>query len=229
VAHAGVVPSQIGDDVLGHLGDASSELGQVLAVLAAAGWEHPEAMRVGEGDRRLLALVHHLAGRYPELTVACPDCGEVNSVVLGPEWLPDAVAVSAWWGPGGGLRQPTYADLLALAPLLEAGLDAGAVGAELLARCTVGHPPAPATADDLARIDDALSGPLAIACVGCGRELVADVDLEALALEGLAARARDVDLEVHLLASAYHWELATIEALPDRRRRRLAALVVDGR
>jgi hypothetical protein len=35
-------------------------------------------------------------------------------------------------------------------------------------------------------------------------------------------------VEVHLLARAYHWDLAEIEQLPDERRERLAALVEAG-
>jgi hypothetical protein len=35
----------------------------------------------------------------------------------------------------------------------------------------------------------------------------------------------EFDREVHLLASTYGWDLPTIEALPDQRRQRLAALV----
>jgi len=51
------------------------------------------------------------------------------------------------------------------------------------------------------------------------------VDVQPLALRGLLGLLGRYDLEVHLLASAYHWDLAAIEALPDVRRRRLAKFV----
>jgi hypothetical protein len=214
----------VADRVLLELHGPSSELGQVLALLRAAGDPDPGAMLVGTGDRRLLDLAARLTGGPPEVAVACPGCGELNSVELSGTALPPAAPACAWWGPGGGLRPPTYADLEAAA---EAGPVDGA-GA-LLARCTVGTPPRPPTAADAAWADDTLSGPIQLACVACGEPVELDLDVQRVALERLMARAREVEREIHLLARAYQWDLATIEALPDARRRRLARLVDDDR
>ncbi len=219
---------QIGDRVLVHLDGPTDEIGQVLAVLEATGVAEPGNVTVGAGDRILLDVVGQLTGSFPELTVACPDCDELNSIVISPDRLPAAILASAWCGPGGGLRQPTYADLQALAPLLDEGRTDDA-SQELLRRCTVGEPPSPPTADDLDRVDDALTGPSLVTCYTCGLTLEADVDVERITLEALCARARQVEYELHLLARAYRWDLATIEALSDPRRRRLALLVAEGR
>ena len=214
----------VADRVLLELRGPTSELGQVLAVLRAAGEAEAEAMLVGTGDRRLLDLATRLAGAAPEVSVACPACGELNSFVLSADVLPPAAPASAWWGPGGGLRPPTYADLVAVAEVgAGGGLD------ELLKRCTVGVPPRPATAADAEWADDTLSGPIDLACVACGEAVSLDVDVQRVVLERLMARAREVEREIHLLARAYHWNLATIEALPDARRRRLARLVDEDR
>ena len=68
-----------------------------------------------------------------------------------------------------------------------------------------------------------------LACVECGAALEVAADVEQLVLEGCSEHAAEVELEIHLLARAYHWSLATIEALPDVRRSRLARFVADGR
>lgn len=216
----------VADRVLLELHGPTSELGQVLALLRAAGEPSPDGLLVGEGDRRLVELAARLTGEPPEVAVACPACGELNSVVLSAATLPPAAPACAWWGPGGGLRPPTYGDLLAVAEA--AATATGGVDA-LLERCTVGAPPRPATSADLERADDTLTGPIGLACVGCGEPVWLDVDVERLVLERLMARAREVEREVHLLARAYQWDLATIEALPDARRRRLAKLVDEDR
>lgn len=201
------------------LGGCESELDQALALHAASGTAEAAGLSLGEGDRRLLALHRAVTGRDPELIAACEGCGTESAATLRPEDLPPSAPRCARLGAGGGLREPTYADLRGLPA---AGEEAAA---ELLRRCTVGSPERPAGAAELELVDDSLSGPMLIACAGCGAEIELPIDAERLALEGLQRHAREVDLEVHLLASAYGWELAAIEALPDERRQRLARFV----
>jgi hypothetical protein len=205
------------------LSSSSDELGQVLALLRAAAEPDPEALEVAAGDRRLLALHRALTGRDVEVAIPCSRCEELSVVVLGPDTVPDHAPRTAWLGPGGGLRGPTYGDLLALPD------DPRDAADELLRRCTIGTPPRPAGADDLERIDDSLTGPVTTACVECGTPLEAAVDVERLILDSLQRHLLEVELEVHLLARAYGWDLGTIETLPDERRRRLARLVADER
>jgi hypothetical protein len=200
--------------------EAGGELEQVLAVLRASGVEQPEALTLGAGDRALLGAHRALTGDDVEVVVTCGSCEEVSSVWLRPEDLPEPVAALALLGAGGGLREPTYRDLL--------DLPDGAED-ELLRRCTVGSPSLAPEADHFELVDNSLSGPLVIDCVHCGAQVTAPLDVEPLVLELLGRHLVEVDMEVHLLASRYGWALDTIEALPDARRRRLAELVAEGR
>ena len=205
------------------LGSSGDELGQVLALLRASGVEEPERLSVAAGDRRLLELHRALTGRDVEVAVACQACDTVNAAVLSPASVPPPAPRNAWLGRGGGLREPTYGDLLALPA------DPDAAERELLRRCTVGSPARPADPGELDRVDDSLAGPILLVCVECGELLEVAADVELLALAGLQRHALEVEHEIHLLAGAYGWSLDAIEALPDERRRRLAQLVADRR
>ena len=205
------------------LGSSDDELGQVLALLLEAGVEEPQAMSLAAGDRRLLELHRVLCGRDVEVAASCGVCGTISSVVLAPSTVPAAVPRSACLGPGGGLRQPTYGDLLELPG------DEGEAMAELLRRCVVGDPPRAAEPGAFEAVDDALTGPIVLECVDCGATLRVAADAQRLVLEGLQLLAVDLELEIHLIACAYGWSLQAIEALPDDRRRRLAGHVADGR
>jgi hypothetical protein len=208
--------------LLGALAAAEDELGQALALLRVSGVDEPERLSIGEGDRRLLVLHRAAAGSDVELVVTCPHCGTVSSVELGPDDFPPPRPRTAWLGAGGGLREPTYGDLVGLPR------SPGAVG-ELLRRCVVGSPPRTADPDDLELVDDSLSGPLVLSCSGCEATIESPVDVERAVLESLERHLQSIELEVHLLARAYHWRLGEIEELPDERRERLAAFVADGR
>jgi hypothetical protein len=211
-----------GTRVLAALTESDTELGQAVAVLEAAGAGDVAALPVSQGDRELAALAQDLGGRELELVAPCPRCGVLNAVSLDPERLPAPAPRVAVLGRGG-VREPTYGDLLDLPGDSQEALD------ELLARCTVGEPLRRPTAAALELVDDALSGPIALTCVGCQEPITIDADVQRLALVRLAECAREVEREVHLLAAAYHWSLAEIEALPDARRRQLAALVSESR
>src|SRR5450631_4150514 len=101
--------------------------------------------------------------------------------------------------------------------------------AAILARCRLGAVARPdqarGTWADLDRAEQSLAGPLRSACAECGEPVTVDADVVAMVLRGLAVVCAEFDREVHLLASTYGWDLPTIEALPDQRRQRLAALV----
>lgn len=207
--------------VLAALEESDDELSAVLAVLRAAGVPEPEGLPVADGDRLLLQVDRALHGHGLQVTVTCPGCGTVNQVELDVAALPPSGPRSVRLGPGGGLREPTYGDLLGLT-------DSPDAAAALLALLTVGDPPRPAAADDLAGLDRTLDQ-LLVPCVECGREVVAEVAPAGLVLTRLQALAAAADREIHLLAAAYHWDLAAIEALPAGRRRRLATHVAEGK
>ena len=208
--------------VVAALTEADSELGQVLAVLEAAGLEEPFALPVSEGDRALVALARRLTGSDLELVAECPRCELLNEVTLVPEIFPPTAPRVAPLGQGG-VREPTYGDLVGLPD------DEAEATAELLRRCTVGKPLARLTAAALELVDDALSGPVVFACVDCEAPMTIDADIQQLALARLGALARELEHDVNLLAQAYGWSLAEIDGLPYDRRRRLAALVSGGR
>jgi hypothetical protein len=208
--------------LLRSLDGPTDELSQVLALLRAAGVEDPEALPLGSGDRRLLELHRGVTARDVEVSAACPECGTLNAAIISEREVPAATPRAAAL-QGGGLRQPTYRDLAGLPE------DEQAAAAELLRRCTVGTPARTPTTRDLELVDDALTGPLELSCAECGSAVLVDVDVQRLVLERLIRHGRAIDVEIHLLASAYHWSLAEIEALTDERRSGLAALVAEGR
>jgi hypothetical protein len=216
------VRTPTGGAAIAALGSCPDELGQVLALLRAAGVEEPERLRVAAGDRRLLELHRTLTGRDVEVAVRCHACDAMSTAVLSPETVPSGAERMAWLGPRGGLREPTYADLVGLP-------DDGDAEEELVRRCTVGAPPRAGRPEELELVDDSLTGPVVLECASCGAMLEAAADAERLVLEGLQRYALEVEVEIHLLARAYGWPLAAIEALPDERRRRLARFVADGR
>jgi hypothetical protein len=205
------------------LDEGGDELGQVLAVLRAAGHPDPEALDLGSGDRLLLDVLGDVTGSDIELAARCPRCHELNSAVVGSRSVPPSRPRHALLGRGGGLRQPTYADLVDLPD------DDGEAARELLRRCVVGTPAVGPSAEQLDLVDDALTGPVRLDCAGCGDPVEVDLDVQATVIERLVRHACTVDFEIHLLARAYHWTLAEIRALPDAQRAALARLVAEDR
>jgi hypothetical protein len=63
-----------------------------------------------------------------------------------------------------------------------------------------------------------ISRPVAGACPGCGARVRAGLHLPSLVMAELRHAAAGLHEEVHVLASAYHWEEAAILALPRKRR-----------
>jgi hypothetical protein len=208
--------------VLAALAEPDGELGQAVAVLEAAGVEDALRLPVSQGDRELVALTCCLTGEDLRLVAECTHCALLNEATLAPESLaapaPRVAALRR-----GGIREPTYADLLDLPAEEDEATD------ELLRRCTVAKPERRPTAAALELVDDTLSGPIVLACSGCDEPITVDADVQQLALARLGALARELDREVHLLAGEYGWSLTEIDALPDARRRRLATLVSEGR
>ena len=169
-----------------------------------------------------MSLTRCLTGEDLRLVAECPHCALLNEATLAPAGLAARAPRVAALGRGG-IREPTYGDLLDLPP------DEAEATDELLRRCTVAIPERRPTAAALELVDDTLSGPIVLACSGCGEQIAVDADVQQLALTRLGDLARELDREVHALAGAYGWSLAAIEALPDPRRRRLAALVSEAR
>jgi hypothetical protein len=202
------------------LAEGRTQLDQVLAVLAACGHRDPAGLPVGRGDRALLAACAELTGRPVEVVVPCPRCGTVNEVRLGPDDVPPPEERCAVLD-GGGVREPTYGDLRDLPD------DDAAAAEALLSRCLVGAPRRAAGASDLVEVDASLTGPLRLACAGCGAAVDGDVDVPGQVLRAVDQHCAEVDWETHVLASAYHWDLASITALTAERRRRLVGYALS--
>jgi hypothetical protein len=118
------------------------------------------------------------------------------------------------------VRLPTGADQRALAGQPEA--DAATLMRRLLPADAASLP---LTADDLARVEDALAqaDPLVDFCIcavcpSCGRELKQPVDLQELTLRLLRAHQQTLLDSIHALASTYHWTERDIVTMPSWRR-----------
>ncbi|KUL36503.1 hypothetical protein ADL22_23905 [Streptomyces sp. NRRL F-4489] len=207
---------------------------------------------LGERAADLFALRRTLFGDRMEVTLDCAAAGCGTAL----EFELDAGAQAARRPrlPEGGLRVaedgwearfrlPCPADLAAVAAARPA--DATAARRLLAARCalTAHRSGQEAAADDLARLPDAVlkrfaeaaeqADPgaeltLEIACPQCGAATPAELDIAAYLWTELDAWARDLLLDVHLLASAYGWSEPEILALSPLRRRYYLELCADG-
>jgi|GEM_PF-1587905 len=207
--------------------DGTDLLSQAVAVLRARAdrselafyeVDDPADLPLGAADRRLLAAYQEVTGGPLDVTAPCGACGARTTLSLTVSSVGRHEWASVRTGEGSGLREPSYADLLACA----------GEPAAILARCRLGAVARPGQARgtwaDLDRAEQSLAGPLHSACAECAEPVTVDADVVAMVLRGLAVVCAEFDREVHLLASTYGWDLPTIEALPDQRRQRLAAL-----
>jgi hypothetical protein len=208
--------------------DGDDLLSQAVAVLRARpdpselafyGVEDPADLPLGAADRRLLAAYEEVTGGPLDVTVPCRACGARTTLSLTMSSVGRHVWASVRTGEAGGLREPSYADLLACAGDPTAILHRCRLGA------AGGSDRGGGTLADLDRAEQSLAGPLRSVCADCGAPVAVDADVVPIVLRGLAVVCAEFDREVHLLASTYGWDLPTIESLPDQRRQRLAALV----
>jgi hypothetical protein len=202
--------------------EAGSEFGEVIAVLQACGIADCTSYPVGVIDRLLLRAYRVVLHRDLEAVAVCPACGARNGLPLGVDDVPEYAPRSSWCSPGMGVREPTGADLAGLPG------DAEDAALELERRCRIGSAEGQPPAGALDRADQSLCGMVRIACVECGGPVSQFVDVQRLVTAAVADAVADVDVEIHLIASCYGWDLATIESLPDARRARLAALAGSG-
>jgi hypothetical protein len=202
--------------------EADGEFGAVIALLRACGVADCTPYPVGVIDRLLLRAHRAVLHRDLEVAVACPACRVLNALPLGVDDVPEYSPRSAWCGPGAGVREPTGADLADLPG------DAEEAALELERRCRTGPAEGPVAADALDRVDQSLCGTVRVACIECDALVSEFVDVQQLVTAAIADAVAEVDVEIHLIASRYGWELTTIESLPDSRRVRLAALAGGG-
>ncbi|MEV6173680.1 hypothetical protein AB0L99_36400 [Streptomyces sp. NPDC051954] len=197
---------------------------------------------VGARETDLFTLRRALFGERMQVRLACSACGEDMEFDL------DAAEFSASLGgredsvvrvaEGGWeveFRLPGLADLTAAA-------RAADPRAALFARCLVSAAyagqvrpadalPAPVQrriAEAVEAADPGADVSLNVACPECGQATRAELDIASYLWTELDAWARDVLLDVHLLATAYGWSEPEILALSPLRRRYYLELCADG-
>jgi hypothetical protein len=225
---------------------AVEDLAGAVEDLAGAVEDRAELGRLTVGDREVLLLRIRQASFGPtlDLVVSCPDarCGEPMDLRLDLDDLcrGRAEPVAAHEAVIGRsdmvvrFRLPTGADQAAVS---EQALDDPIGAGRALARaCLIGSDPDDLGwgPDELDELGDVLAGldphadiELSLVCPECGRAFLAPLDAAELLRDELRRRRRDLDVEVHLLASHYHWTEAAILDLPSDRRRRYVEVLSD--
>ncbi|MFF8958227.1 hypothetical protein [Streptomyces sp. NPDC014894] len=217
------------------------------AARPGAGESELLAAPAGEREADLFALRRALFGERMQVCVGCGACGEAMEFDLdatllgeGPDRRdgPLRVTEGDWTIE---FRLPTVADLTA------AGEVADPVAARrlLLARCTLSALRDGAAvplerlagllperverrlAEAAAEADPAAGVTLDVACPECGDRTSAELDISSYLWAELDHWARDLLLDVHLLASAYGWSEPEILALSPLRRRYYLELCAD--
>lgn len=196
---------------------------------------------VGEREADLFALRRALFGERMQVRLECAACGADMEFDL------DAGELAGSLGSSGDsvvrvqqdgwdveFRLPGVADL-------HAASRAADPRTALLARCLVSatHDGTAAAAGELPlpvqrRIAEAVEAAdpgadlaLNVACPECGEATRAELDIASYLWTELDAWARDVLLDVHLLATAYGWSEPEILALSPTRRRYYLELCAD--
>nr|PPQ56753.1 hypothetical protein C5F59_08790 [Streptomyces sp. QL37] len=228
------------------LGAAEKSLLLHRAARPGAGTDELLSVPVGEREADLFALRRSLFGERMQVRTECGACGEAMEFDL------DAGALGARPAPGPlrvaeddwvvEFRLPTVSDLAA------AGLAGSPAEARrrLVTGCTVralrgGEPVAVERlaavlperverliAEKAAEADPTAEVTLNVACPECGEATPAELDITSYLWTELDSWARDLLLDVHLLATAYGWSEPHILALSPLRRRYYLELCTDG-
>ncbi|GLF93132.1 T4 family baseplate hub assembly chaperone [Streptomyces yaizuensis] len=217
------------------------------AARPAAGEGELLALTAGEREADLYALRRALFGERMQIRVACAGCGEEMEFDLDaappgadtpvPEG-PLRVTEGTW---SVEFRLPTVADVLAAA----SAPDRETARERLLERCavTAAHDGTPVPAAGLARLlpdtvrrriaraaeeaDPAAATTLDVRCPECSASTPAELDIASFLWTEVDHWARDLLLDVHLLATAYGWSEPEILALSPLRRRYYLELCAD--
>lgn len=206
------------------------------------------ALPVGAREADLFALRRALFGERMQVRLDCSACGadmefdldagEFGRSLRAPDQPVVRLAEDGW---DIAFRVPTVADLTAAARHPDAALSPDGARRALLALCVVsavrdGDPvPVGALPASVQRRiaeaaeagDPAADVTLAITCPECEAATRAELDIASYLWTELDAWARDVLLDVHLLATAYGWSEPEILALSPLRRRYYLELCAD--
>ncbi|MCT9084339.1 T4 family baseplate hub assembly chaperone [Streptomyces fulvoviolaceus] len=198
---------------------------------------------VGEREADLFALRRALFGERMQVRLACRACGadmefELDAGELagslGGRSSAESVVRVQQDGWDVEFRLPGVADLTAAARSRdprEALLDRCLVSAVHDGTAvTAGELPVPVQrriAEAVEAADPGADLALNVACPECGQATRAELDIASYLWTELDAWARDVLLDVHLLATAYGWSEPEILALSPLRRRYYLELCAD--
>ncbi len=201
---------------------------RAVSLLAAACPEHSEdewaEATIGERDGRLLRLREQLFGSRLDATAQCPECSERLELSFSTDDIrvsapADSGLVAAAEGCQVRFRLPNSIDLL------EAGRSVDPERA-LLARCVSDTnvallPPevVRTVAERMAEADPQADVQIALSCPNCGHGWSMPFDIVSYLWGEIEDWARHLLIEVHSLASAYHWSEQHILAMSPRRRR----------
>jgi hypothetical protein len=219
---------------------------KVTSVLAKCGdfsEQDAACLTVGEREALLLKLRWLTFGERMSCVLECPraDCRKKMDLDLtvGDLLLPSSddarrIHEASFDGWVVRFRLPEGADQEAVASL--ALTDESEAVQTLLNRCVISAERdgerlseipallAERLSDALAKLDPQSEIVLEARCPACGDSFRAILDTASFFFTEVAAHARTLLEEVHLLASHYHWSEAAILAIPERRRRLYLAL-----
>jgi hypothetical protein len=189
---------------------------------------------LGAVTASLLRLREASFGAPIQAHVNCARCGERLELALVSSELLQAVTERACEIEVHGMRvrAPSLRDLAAVAD----ELDTQRAARLLLARCILQDSgDATGLPDEAFReVEDALEAldanadlALEVRCEICGHGTIAQLDAGALLWDEIAARARTLLYELHVLASAYGWTEGDILALSPARRAAYLGMVAE--
>ncbi|MER7050424.1 T4 family baseplate hub assembly chaperone [Streptomyces jumonjinensis] len=206
------------------------------------------SLPAGARETDLLALRRSLFGERMQVRVECGACGEAMEFDLDTTLL--GAAAHAPKGPlrvtegewTVEFRLPTVADVTAAAAspdpaaarrlllrrcTLSAVRDGAAVPPERLAALPLPEEMERRLAEAAEEADPAAGTTLNVACPACGGTTAAELDIASCLWAEVDHWARDLLLDVHLLATAYGWSEPEILALSPLRRRYYLELCAD--
>lgn len=202
-------------------GERQRPSGRVAAMLqSAAAPEDGGSLTVGQRDALLIALRRELFGdRYLSVTT-CPTCGESIEIAFDTtDVVRDAAEGSTMLTVDGvTFRLPVADDLAAI----ETMTDVAAARAALLRRCcgdaAVPEELAAAIGEAMAKADPQADVMLPASCAVCGDRWREPFDIASFLWSEIAAAARRLLREVHVLAMSYGWSEREILSLTPARR-----------
>ncbi|MEE1739336.1 hypothetical protein PUR49_22895 [Streptomyces sp. BE147] len=236
------------------LGAADRSLLLHRAARPGTGTDALLSVPVGEREADLFALRRSLFGELMQVRIECGTCDEamefdLDAGALGARGtVPDRPLRVAEDGWVVEFRLPTVADLAAAGATGGAGGSPGSPSGarrRLLTGCTLralrdGEPVAAEhlaellperveqlIAEKAAEADPTAEVTLNVVCPECGAATVAELDISFYLWTELDNWARDLLLDVHLLATAYGWSEPEILALSPLRRRYYLELCTD--